>query len=442
MNVKHTSNVGIILALFCLLHACSGPDERTDVVSDAAVDVMASDTSRGDSDTDSTGQQSDSGQDVVTDSGQDADSSSDASSKPLEFDAGIWMKPNPCDGQKSFPEDDSEFSIPDRTHTIDPTLTRDELIADMGGMPLQAWSIRADTALKPGNERPYELFANPGTDIPLHVYAVNDYEDLSSFRLNVTVMVDNEPVEASYIRWNSDRTQKLLDVQSTGVNFPVTSDVEIVDITIPGSAFPEERMYEISLAAEVTTTERSSFGESQRYALFNGGYDRPSRPCIEPRLGHRARPIVDQLRSRIGDDIAALFFGGITHRDDVRRVIDVQPGETRRMYLSVLRSDIAVEPTVMVPLLNGEPIGTTKWWVKQGGDRAYDDVPTVDARKSFEVTFPEEPGIYEVQVASWTDPYELFRTPDGEEVEGVSDGGSLLENSNALRFRVVETQSE
>jgi hypothetical protein len=65
-----------------------------------------------------------------------------------------------------------------------------------------------------------------------------------------------------------------------------------------------------------------------------------------------------------------------------------------------------------------------------------------DARKSFDVTFPQEPGIYEVQVASWEDPFLFWRTRDGTRVESVSDGAGLHEGSNALRFRVVEPDAQ
>jgi hypothetical protein len=353
----------------------------------------------------------------------------------------LWIQANSCEGETNFPDDNTEFFIPDRAHEHQSELTRGQWIADLGGLPLQATSLRVSRHLEPGNERPFELFATPGTDVTLHLYALNNYEDLSSFHLNVVVMVDYEPVEANYVRWNADRTQKLIDVQKTGLNFPITSDVEIVDITIPGSAFPEERMYEVSLSMQSNTIERRSVGQARRFALFNGGFNRPSRPCVESRLGERATEIEQRLKTRISDDLGPLFFEGVTSRDDVDRIIDVRPGETRRLYLSVLRSDIDVEPTVLVPLLDGEPVGP-KWWVSQGGPRGTQRWPTTDARKSFEMTFPEEPGIYEVQVASWTDPFELHRNRNGVEVEGVSDGGGLRENSNALRFRVVEAQPE
>jgi hypothetical protein len=200
-------------------------------------------------------------------------------------------------------------------------------------------------------------------------------------------------------------------------------------------------MYEVSLSMQVNTTERRPFGQARRFALFNGGYNRPNRPCVERRLGVRATVGEHQLIGRISDDLGALFFEGISSHEDLRRINEVQPGETRRMYLSVLRADIDAEPTVLVPLLDGEPIGI-KWWVTQGGEREYDRWMTIDGRKSFDVTFPEEPGIYEVQVASWADPFELHRTREGEEIDGVSAGSGLLENSNALRFRVVEAPSE
>jgi hypothetical protein len=435
--MKMLNTIFVLGALPLALQAChspSTPDRQEDAVSDATLDTSLSDASDAADAMD--GPDADASPSDADASG-DGDASGAEDAQPLEFDASLWMQPNPCQGETSFPEDNAEFFIPDRAPGYAPKLTRQELIADMGGMPLQATSLRVGRHLEPGDQRAFELFANPDTDVTLYLYAVNNYEDLSSFRLNVVVMVDYEPVEASYVRWSPDRTQKLMEVETTGLNFPITSDVEIVDITIPGSVFPEERMYEVSLSMETSTIERRPVGRSQRFALFNGGYNRPSRPCVEPRLGERSTSIERQVEPRISDDVAALFFDGIIEGADVDQLNDVRPGETRRMYLSVIRSDADSKPTVLVPLLDGKPLDE-KWWVTQGGTREYERQMTIDGRKSFEVTFPEEPGIYEVQVASWTDPFELHRTREGEEVEGISDGGGLLENSNALRFRVVD----
>jgi hypothetical protein len=320
-------------------------------------------------------------------------------------------------------------------------LTRQEVIRDFSGLPLQGLSIRPAEGLHAGPGKAYDLYTDPGTDVTLHVYVINDYtpEELESFRLMLTTMVDYESVEARYERWNPERTERWLDTNATGINVPIRSDVEIIDVTIPGEVFAEERMYEIALSFETTTTERAPFGESQRFALYNGGYNRPKHPCAEPRLDDVMTPIEERLRTRIAGDIGILFFEGIESREDLRRTIPVEPGATKEFYLSVFRESVQYEakPTVMIPLMNGQPIGPT-WWVTQGGDPEGTYRLRFDARKTFEVTFPQEPGIYEIQAASWIDPFKIYRERDGTVHRDISDGGGIKQNSNALRFEVVE----
>lgn len=329
------------------------------------------------------------------------------------------------------------FEMPDRPPERDYQITREVIVERNGGLPLQGYIVASAANLQPGEGRSFSLFAEPGTDAVFYVYAINAYEAsvLESFRLNVVAMVDYEPVEATYQRWDPQREQLISEKTRKGVNFPIDSDVEIVDVTIPGDVFDEERMYEISLNMASNTIERRPNGLSRRFVLYNGGYTRPSRPCVEPRLDDEISDFEFELRGRISDDLGILFFEGIEHRDQLRDVIEVDPGETKRLFLTVIRATSVPRPTVLVPLLDGRPIAEP-WWVTQGGEfvsrRGH-----VEARKSFEVTFPHEPGIYEVQVASWVNPFELVEDREGNEVDGVVDG-ELNENSNALRFRVVE----
>ena len=334
--------------------------------------------------------------------------------------------------------------MPIRESTLDPVKTRADVIQDLGGdLPVQGFGLLVDPALKPDDPKVFASYSKPTTDVKIYLYAINNYEDLSSFRLNLTVMVDYAPVEARYVRWNPDRTQKWSDTKRTGINFPLRSDVEIIDIMLPGELFSERRMHEIAIFVDSTTTERRSWAQARRFALYNGGFDRPSHPCAEARLSADAVEIERFIFPKaMADDFGALFFDGIT-ADDLRQTVEVTPGETKRFYLTVFRDDFheGPNPTVLVPFLNGEPFGPT-WWVTQGEDDASSDWDTIDARKSFEVTFPEEPGIYEVEVASWEDPYRLYRNRNGTLVQGVSDGGGPTEGSNALRFRVVEPDSQ
>ena len=365
---------------------------------------------------------------------------SDVSSELLEFDPGLWSEGNPCEGVVNHEDVDSEFSLPDNPPDDDPKQTRDRVIQRLGGVPRQGNAVTVDPALQPADRRPYQLYATPGTDVSIYLAVFNNFDDLSSFRLNVTTMIDYEPVEATYERWSPDRSEKLFEKTTTGINYDITSDVELVDITIPGSAFPEERMYEISLNYEVMSIPTNTHGSARRFALFNGGFERPDSPCAESPLDEPATSFEAEVVHSVGPQLAMLFHEGIRQRDDINHLIPVEPGATRQLYLSVLHISAPLEepaPTALVPVMNGKPIGEL-WWVSTGGPRSDQETWQIDARKTFEVTFPEEPGIYEVMVASWLHPWELYRNPDGSRNEGVSEGSELQTNSNVLRFRVVD----
>jgi hypothetical protein len=383
--------------------------------------------------------------DTSSDSDDGDSDVADVTREPVEFDASLWQQDNPCTGEVSYPDENEQFSLPTRSEPSQrPVVTREEFIAELGGVPSQAGSIRPGEAVLPGDGKSFDLYAQPGTDVPIHIYSFNDAdepEDFEPYSLNITVMVDYAPVEATYVRWSPDRSQKLLEKTATGINLDLESDFEILDVTIPASVFAKQRMYEISVSYNLTTHQGLKYGESRRFALFNGGYNRPTRPCAEPKIDVPWSDWEKALYNRVTvDDLGPLFFEGITSERDIQTVVDVEPGETRRMFFSVLQtsSQAGGKPTVLVPLFDGEPTGPV-WWVKQGGDDDNYRV-RVNARKSFEVTFPEEPGVYVVQVATWEDPYLYWRTRDGVRNQDVSLGSSrgLHESSNPVHFRVVE----
>lgn len=417
-------STAVLVALVVLTSACQSSSPPTEEA--LVVDVAPDDA--GTSDTDAL---------EVVEEGDATDVDADGNEGPMTFEPSRWDQPNGCDGDVTFPDDDTPFEMPNRPPDWSHNLTRQD-IEDR--MPLQGFIVAPNPELEPGEGVPFSLYAERGTDVRIHTYTINNYESdvLESFRLNMSIMVDYEPVEATYERWDPARQEKLFEMSRTGINYPIEFDFEIIDVTIPGDVFNEDRMYEISLNVESNTIERRPNGLSRRFALYHGGYDRPGRPCAEPSLNDDLVDIELQFLSRISDDVGILFFEGIDHRDQVRKVIDVAPGETLRLFLSVLRKSDVPRPTVLIPALNGEPIAEP-WWVTQGGgvESRYGHV---DARKTFEVTFPDETGIYEVQVLSWVNPFELVEDRDGNDITDVTFG-ELNENSNALRFRVTDPSS-
>ena len=440
MASTKTRSCSILLGLAGLLMAspaCQQVPEQSDEHVEVGADASAGTSDASDSREDGSG-------DVAPNDALDPEPDGGSDAVPLTFDASLWQQDNSCQGEETYPPPNDSFAMPTRESTLDPIKTRADVVQDLGGeLPRQGFGLVVDPALKPDDPEVFAIYSQPGTDVKIYLYAINNYEDLSSYRLNLTVMVDYEPVQARYVRWNPDRTQQWSDTKETGISVPIRSDVEIIDITLPGELFSERRMHEIALYTQATTTEESPNGQARRFALYNGGYDRPSRPCAQARLSQSAVPIERFLFPNVmGDDVVALFFEGM-NEEDVRRTVEVAPGETKQFYLSVFRDGFyeGPNPTVLVPLLNGEPIGPT-WWIARGERDGSSEWDTIDARKTFEMTFPREPGIYEVEVASWEDPYELYRDRNGTLVRGVSSGGEVTEGSNALRFRVVDPDAQ
>jgi hypothetical protein len=252
------------------------------------------------------------------------------------------------------------------------------------------------------------------------------------------VLVDYQPVDATITHWDDDREQELAETVGSGMNVPNDSIVDIFDITIPASHFTEDRMYEVSISFTMSTLEHRPIGSSKRFALYYNGYDRPSRPCAIPSLNEPSDGTEHQLFGRIGTNDTILFTEDFEEIHDVRDLLEVEPGETKRFYATTFSFAYPLEKVqYYVPTLNGEPVGNG-WYVKTPA-REPPQRSLIDSRRSFEVTFPDEPGIYEVQIANWMDPFEIWRTREGEEVEGIRSPHSGA-NSNVLRFRVGEPE--
>lgn len=360
---------------------------------------------------------------------------------PAEFDPEAWQQPNPCSGQVSPNGPEEEFSLPlGRPRRSAPSaVTRGEFLSRHGSIRNEARArIFPDESMWPGNHVSTDLYKVPGTNMPLHLYVYNGY-DLDIFRYSVTILVDYQPVPLHYVRWNDDRSAVLSDEEATGINHPFDSDFEIIDVTVPARLFDEARMYEVSVNIELHSVgEVGPRGYSQRFTVYNGGYASPGRPCAEPRLGEPMTPWEVRLMRETDSGSGMLFVDGIPSDYDWMDTLRAEPGETRTFYFTARRAHRTDGPKDMaaVPVLNGQPL-QPPWWIREGGTDGV-SVLTADARKSFEVTFPEEAGVYEVEVLTWPDPYEPYRTLDGEAIDGVVANDTFTRSSNALRFIVGE----
>ena len=93
---------------------------------------------------------------------------------------------------------------------------------------------------------------------------------------------------------------------------------------------------------------------------------------------------------------------------------------------------------VLVPTLNGEPIGPVFWRVLSGSQEGADPYK-VDDRGWFDVTLPEEDGVYEVYMQTWEDPWVRWRDFGAIRPRGGYEDVAMVKpiaGSNPVRFVV------
>ncbi len=300
--------------------------------------------------------------------------------------------------------------------------------------------VVAAPELQQGKVIAYDFFSPGGRDVTLHYYpyvTTRTAEELSKERMNLTILVDYEPVEATWTRWNDDRSAALDSAVATGFSFGPPREFELIEVTIPADAFPEHRAYEISLGMLSVSSLLVDRHTAWRMRLYNGGYDVPPRPCANQPLGVDERTEIEFALQNGAREL--LLFPEIiedfwtTHG----RPLQVEPGETIRFYATGLRDGKGASAAVAVPTVNGIPIGSPRWW-SHGPGWVGAALPPIDTRFSFSYTVPEEPGVYDVYVQSWTDPFETGRDLDGNSINGVYFTPKPTSHSNGIRLVVPE----
>lgn len=371
------------------------------------------------------------------DSHTDMQSDRDAAWEPVAVDFSDWKLTENCGPPIARgPASEQPFKIPRRPSPTSPALTRSDLV-ERYGEPLPNLSfIAPDPSHQPDDGFIVDLWANHGDDVKFYVSLAHPLaQDLETHRTHFTLLVNYEPVEARYTRWDQERENVLEDVQRHGAWYPRRTDVEFFDITIPAAAFGRAGVHEISVAYEFTNTSKlRKNGESRRYTLFYGGFSQEPAPCVPEPLNAAATEHEYEFSGyHMSDDTIFISHDGMAPTKN--HVIRIEPGATIEFIASHFRMNEVPTPVVAQPLLNGEPVGGSYMTSNGGPGAAPRDI--IDARKTFSVTFPEEPGLYEVMVAEWPHGYELTRFPDGTDNPDVTRGRAS-ENSNALRFEILE----
>ena len=216
-----------------------------------------------------------------------------------------------------------------------------------------------------------------------------------------------------------------------------------MEVILPAELFTEKKVYEISMSQITSQIARPSGGFNQKTFLLNQGLQQQNHPCFEEPLAANNN-LFEYMLIREGSTSGVMIFPAhypAPKEIAYDRLIPAEPGQELRINLSLrsLFNAEGRERTVFLkPLLDGKPL-EDEWRVSLSKQSVFS--PEIDARKTFTITLPEEPGIYEVSVAAWQDPHLMPVNLDGTFNDQISFGGSG-DSSNLLRFEVTDPAQE
>lgn len=437
----------LLLILFCCgalcIPACGSPtpeptDVELDVEFDAADEGDVADT-----------------HDVAI---ADDDPGHDADVEDISTDADAYEDAQPCGQQLhepcprperstyicnaagdeiSYPAVDAGFTLPNTNTSYDPPY------GDSFLERANSSGAVARTTLTPAPhhtlmvERPWTIAAERGEDITLHAGLWRDGGPFEDAHLVGTILLDYEPVEARYTVRDYQRQNVLEEVVGTGVKVPVHTEVVLVDITIPASAFAEDRAYELASFLEVASPGKTHVADVTRTGVFYQGYSRKAHPCYSETT---AMVSTDEEMDVI------LGFGGVSsmrvypegEAENPRATYQVAPGETLSInfFQRAINSNL-IRPVVLQPVFDGEPIDSPMHVEPAKYDRAAPD-HRIDLRGSLELQAPAQPGLYPMFIAGFTDAHLI--PVDHRGIFYSATLSSPYDSSNTIWYEVVEPE--
>lgn len=325
-----------------------------------------------------------------------------------------WTKERRCSGRVAIPPPSVEsFQVPDLPKPPPAKRTIDDLAEELdGNIPPKLNGLVVDPKHEPGPFWLYDVYVEPGEPLTVEVYLTTDLDSSTGstpFRATLTFMLDNEPVELNYKRWSADRTTLIEEVNASGFAFEPHEFLSIVDVTIPAEELEAGKMHELAFTLHNGQVDGGYHLSTRRIPIFNGGYEPAvtELPCAIPPIQEPTTEFERELIKQRGFAVVLLFTNPAP---DARIVQKASPGETVRIFYSVLAiSQIAGPHNVAItPTLDGVPVGETQW-VQHSGPGAKLDRSAVDARGYFDITLPEEPGLYLVGATAIEDPFVRWR---------------------------------
>lgn len=252
----------------------------------------------------------------------------------------------------------------------------------------------------------------------LHVQFRMKTGDVRMDTILVSVLLDYEPHTVEFRRMAPDRSEIVDRVVASEHRFEVDQEANgvLVDFVLLPEAFPEKRMYELSVQGVATRQDETYTFDaltSRRASVFYGGYDIPEHPCFDP--GEYVS--VGSASSREAEIrppgwSGAIVTPGVDSWEDTRAGVNLSPSETHLDAELYLYSEDTTRPSVFVPYINDEPWMEGALWISEFGttrDLLVNKVPV-------EIPIPEESGRHRVVYHEWTDVYLPNVLLDGERV--------------------------
>jgi len=364
----------------------------------------------------------------------------------------------PCSSDVETASIGTEFRLPEPDERRPGAFTAQEFVDILGvGSRKGLSGVIPDPSLRylplPGGGSPSHGYILEGEDVILRLFDGNvtnlyDFEDVP-FLGFVTVMVNYEPVEATYRRWNPERTEVVQESTGPALNFEVGFPLEMIDVVIPAESFVRgTQELSIFMQAGPANSIPSSFW--RRIHVHKEAIVPMEFPCFQLPLDEVGDNVIEQALFAQGAQnkfAIALMPENMRNHDALFRTekpILTEPGETIRLFATMPRNgsnpdDLTYFAAML--FMNDEPLWDEAAFfssrpvprISKAGDPK-----TIDWRGVFEVTLPKEPGIHSIRIASWADPFTVAVMPDGSDVVpyraiGITDNGS-----NILTFLVRE----
>jgi hypothetical protein len=413
---------------FAIAPACAAPPAHQDggtLADTAPSDVDASDVSNDERDA------AKDGADVIA-SDDDVPTFHENHPRP---DESTWL----CD-ENSSPIDylpiNEPFELPDNDFGYTP-YTAESYLNKFGGS-----GARSGKSMLPSPDHALyasqvdAFAANEGDDVTLHLALWRNGGPFDHARLSGTVLVEYQPVEATFKIWDDERKNVTYETTDTGIDAPVDTEVVLVDITIPSGVFVENGAHELSMFLQVASPGTTHVAVAWRTFVYYGAYSRFSHPCF-PRT--TSTEITDEelavLETLHHVTSLHLYPEGETG-DEIKSIHQVGPGETVTLkYFKTTQWTTIAQPVVLQPLLSGRPIGEPTYLyppISNGSGGA------TNFREELVIEMPQEPGLYPVTIAGFDDAHLLMRDHNGIGYNVFA--GGLGSSTNTVWYEVVDGQ--